>query len=173
MVLRPQCRYVRGPCPGRPAFGTLTSRRETGMTETLQVEEGRRPWQPGPDAQVVKVLDRFDVPTVGFLEENGHMFVFRCLDGHAEEISVWMYAPVMGELKLPQVGGYDDALDEVFAASPVVTFALADIHRGITRVANKVDVHGWRSPLAAAASALELSLGELDAMGIDQTELTS
>jgi hypothetical protein len=57
-------------------------------------EPGALPWRPNSTASLVDVYHRYDIPLVGIVEDDDTQYLFQCLAGHADDVSVWAYTPV-------------------------------------------------------------------------------
>lgn len=64
------------------------------MADQLHVEHGSRPWRPTDGSELVAVLDRYDMPTMGIIRQAGRLFVFWCVEGHTSSANLWAYAPI-------------------------------------------------------------------------------
>jgi hypothetical protein len=138
----------------------------------LKLEEGRWPWEPSGEARLLQVLDQFNVPTEGFLEEEGNVYLFRCIDGHADPLSLWIYAPV--PKRHPDLReSHDDSAWVTLIGASAVSFALVDSDRGIVRIAEKIDHSSYPSLLHAAVDSLGLSAEEQATIGIEERETLS
>jgi hypothetical protein len=64
------------------------------VSRLIEITIGARPWLPSEDAEAVTEFDRFNFPTTGLIRQGGALFLFDCVDGHAMEGNVWVYAHV-------------------------------------------------------------------------------
>jgi hypothetical protein len=71
-----------------------TKRDGEPMSDLIHAERGLPPWQPSPDAEVVAVYHRYNVPLIGLLRQQGVLHLFWCLLGAEEEHQLWVYAPI-------------------------------------------------------------------------------
>lgn len=138
------------------------------MGDTIQLEPGARPWSPGYGSELIEELARFDVPTVGLLEQQGNRYAFWCVEGWNDPKSLWAYIPLDDEdvdrllnIETPQAGY--DALADLVVARPV-TVALADEREGIVLVASlgSIDTGGSRSVVDVARHVVEAAYWALD-----------
>ncbi|HEX3542776.1 MAG TPA: hypothetical protein VHT75_20275 [Acidimicrobiales bacterium] len=104
------------------------------MSDAIQIERGRPPWQPSSSATLVSVLHRYTIPLVGVLDQHGSQYLFWCLVGHAAPDSAWAYAQISPE----DVASFALATHETFDATlreavgdRVCTFAVASDEKGI------------------------------------------
>jgi hypothetical protein len=139
------------------------------MAKWLRLEKGHAPWQPAPDAELVRVEDEFNFPTLGIVHQDDGVFLFRCLYGHNEDESLWGYASLEGYTYAKGSGGYDDLVAVVLADVDVGSFALARTVGStleIIRTAEKVPLSRRGSVLSAAEDALRLSAEDLQTLGV-------
>lgn len=61
------------------------------MADVIHVERGFSPWQPAPDAHLVKEYQYYEVPTRGVIEQHGIRYFFACLAGADDTVSAWIY----------------------------------------------------------------------------------
>jgi hypothetical protein len=136
------------------------------MAERVAIEQGRHPWLPSEDAEVVETLHHYDMPLVGVIRQGSALHLFRCIEGHVDSTQVWAYTRITPEeletLRAAGPGDLDAAIDTVVSGKPAVV-ALADDQRGLTVSALLADVSGYPSPLHAARAALGEALDEVDA----------
>jgi hypothetical protein len=64
------------------------------MSDLLQLEPGQKPWKPSSDAELVETFLYNNMPLVGVIRQLGALFLFRCVEGFADETHVWAYARV-------------------------------------------------------------------------------
>src|SRR5213082_1603151 len=104
------------------------------MAEHIGIEQGRPPWQPAKDAELVEVFHRYDMPLVGVVRHGSSLHLFRCIDGHTDSSQLWAYTPLSSE-ELDRLRAGDGDLDalvaEISAWRPTVV-ALASDDRGVT-----------------------------------------
>jgi hypothetical protein len=136
------------------------------MAERIAIEQGRQPWLPSEDAEMVETLHHYDMPLIGVIRQGESLHLFRCIDGHVDSTQVWAYTRIAPEeLEALRAAGPDDLdglIDEVVSGKPAV-LALADEDRGLTVSALLADLSGYPTPLHAARAALGEALDEVDA----------
>ncbi|MGH9038965.1 MAG: hypothetical protein ACRDZ3_01910 [Acidimicrobiia bacterium] len=136
------------------------------MAERIAIEQGRHPWLPSEDAEVVETLHHYDLPLIGVIRQGDTLHLFRCIEGHVDSTQVWAYTRITPEeletLQALGPGELDAAIDTVVSGKPTV-LALADDQRGLTISALLEDVSGYPTPLHAARAVLGEALGEVDA----------
>ena len=64
------------------------------MAEHIAIEQGRPPWQPAEDAELVEVLHQYDMPLIGVIRHGTSLHLFRCIEGHTEASQLWAYTPL-------------------------------------------------------------------------------
>jgi hypothetical protein len=135
------------------------------MAEHIAIEQGRPPWQPAEDAELVEVLHQYDMPLIGVIRHGTSLHLFRCIEGHTEPSQLWAYTPLSPE-ELDRLraddGDLDALVDELSTRRPTV-LALASEDRGVTLSALVADPSGYETPLHAARAALGEALDEVDA----------
>lgn len=138
------------------------------MGDTIRLEPGAQPWSPGYGSELIEELARFDVPTVGLLEQQGTRHAFWCVEGWNDPKSLWAYIlleegdvdPLLS-IDNPQAGY--EALADLVVSRPV-TVALADEGEGIVLVASlgRIDTGGSRSVVDVARHVVEAAYWALD-----------
>jgi len=136
------------------------------MAEHIAIEQGRHPWLPPEDAEVVETLHHYDMPLTGVVRQGEALHLFRCIEGQVDSTQVWAYAHITPEeLDALRAAGPDDldALIDQFSSGKPTVLALADDARGLTVSALLGDLSGYPSPLHAARAALGEALHEVEA----------
>ncbi len=64
------------------------------MSDLIRLEHGRQPWKPTPDTELVVEYQYYDVPLSGILRQHGIEYLFACLDGENETLSLWLFIAV-------------------------------------------------------------------------------
>jgi hypothetical protein len=136
------------------------------MAEHIAIEQGRHPWLPSEDAELVETLHHYDMPLIGVVRQGEALHLFRCIEGQVDSTQVWAYTRITPEeLEAVRAAGPDDLdalVDRLSSGKPTV-LALADDERGLTVSALLGDLSGYPSPLHAARAALGEALDEVDA----------
>lgn len=114
------------------------------MAERILVQPGCDPWAPrGLLTHLSEIYNQYDVPTVGIVSQNAVQYLFRCLWGADNRISIWGYT-VVGEVER----------DKIHASEPEefddVARSIGDSHPGVLALAVEgfgivaaVDVDDW------------------------------
>lgn len=135
------------------------------MGEHIAIEQGRQPWLPSSDAELVETLHRYDMPLIGVLRQGGSLHLFRCIEGHVESSNLWAYTPLT-EDELNALRNTDsDALDDLIQATAhrrSIVVALANEQRGVIVSALVPDAERFKSLLHAAVDALRSATTEVD-----------
>src|SRR5262245_43665134 len=96
----------------------------TAMPELVHLQFGAKPWEPSETSRVIAVYDKHDRPTGGLIEQQGHTFLFDCIEGHAWDINVWAYAEVtedqIAELTAAQGAEFAATVDRTLKGVPLV-----------------------------------------------------
>jgi hypothetical protein len=61
------------------------------MSDWLLLEPGARPWLPGGGASERLVLNEYDIPLMGLVDQGGTTFLYMCLLGELEQLNIWAY----------------------------------------------------------------------------------
>jgi hypothetical protein len=64
------------------------------MSDVIRIERGAPPWRPGGGALVVAVFNEYDKPLSGIVEQHSCNYLFDCIYGQVEGLSLWMYSLV-------------------------------------------------------------------------------
>ena len=62
------------------------------MSDLIELRQGAHPWRPTPDAEMVHVLDEYNIPLAGIIRQSGHQYLFVCHHGEDEEVNVWLFS---------------------------------------------------------------------------------
>ncbi len=63
------------------------------MSDLLDVVVGVDPWHP-PHANLIEVLDRYDMPLMTLLEASGRYYLARCVFGQIDDHQLWIYPSI-------------------------------------------------------------------------------
>lgn len=64
------------------------------MADRIELAHGHVPWRPTTDSQLVATYRYYDGPLTGIVAQHGNEYVFSCLDGENELLSLWIFAPI-------------------------------------------------------------------------------
>jgi hypothetical protein len=64
------------------------------MGELIQFEAGQRPWKPSQSAEPIETFLYNNMPIVGAFAQDWATYLFRCVEGVADETHVWAYTQV-------------------------------------------------------------------------------
>jgi hypothetical protein len=132
----------------------------------IVLKEGFRPWEPSPEARLVEVLDRYNVPQVGVLEDAAHHYIFQCVEGQAGNWSLWTYHQVdTSDLAVLRDVEGQDAVDaflaRLFEDNRPFAAAVSSRDEGIVQhVLVTEGLHG-REVFPAVAAALKQGISPL------------
>jgi hypothetical protein len=62
------------------------------MSDLLLPEQGARPWLPASNVTALEILNEYDVPLSGLVEQGGTAYLYACLFGELEDLNIWAYA---------------------------------------------------------------------------------
>ena len=120
------------------------------MSDQLLPQQGARPWLPADNVTARLLLNEYNIPLAGLIEQDGVTYLYACLLGELEDLNIWAYAL----LSDAEVSGLTSLTDEDLGAAinealthrtPVV--GLAADHQLVDWVPLKVDAE---EPLAIA-----------------------
>jgi hypothetical protein len=61
------------------------------MSDHVELEHHHSPWQPTPESKAIREYHRYDAPLLGVLTQHGVPYLFWCLHGVVERVSIWAY----------------------------------------------------------------------------------
>lgn len=130
------------------------------MGDAIHVEYGARPWEPTPESYLVEVLDYWDMPTVGFIDQDGNQFLFWCETGINDDVNVWGYVLVDEEEVEYLLGAsdFDSAFADLIADRPKVVA----LHRDSDGIVSVVEVEPTSPHRKDFAEALETAVRTME-----------
>lgn len=139
----------------------------------LLPQHGASPWLPAGNVVAGKVLNAYNFPLVGLVEQDGVMFLFVCLLGELEPRNIWAYVRVNRQETDRLLAAADDEfaarVDEILANRMLVV-ALASDYKLVDWLAIDVGVEG---SLAIAERFLDAMRRRLTSMQKDVDNLSS
>lgn len=82
------------------------------MTKLLSPQYGARPWLPADSAVGKDVLNMYNIPLVGLIEQGGATFLYACLLGELEAQNIWAYGEAdQSEVALLSSAGDNELAD--------------------------------------------------------------
>jgi hypothetical protein len=106
------------------------------MSDLLLPEQGARPWLPASNATALEILNEYDVPLSGLVEQGGTTYLYTCLFGELEDLNIWAYA----RLDEAEVERITSLLDDELGAA--IDQALAD-RMLIVAIASDYELVNW------------------------------
>lgn len=143
------------------------------MTNLLLPQHGARPWLPADSATAGEVLNAYNVPLTGLVEQDGTTFLFACLLGELERQNIWAYAKLeAGEAAELVSAGDDEFSERVDEAltNRMLVVALASDYELVDWLTIDAGVEG---PLALAKRFLDAMRRRLTSMQQDVDDLSS
>lgn len=64
------------------------------MSDLISLSRGAEPWRPTSSTELVEVYKTYDGPLLGILSQDSVRYLFECIYGHIESLSVWLYSYV-------------------------------------------------------------------------------
>ncbi|MGP3956475.1 hypothetical protein ACTWPT_10795 [Nonomuraea sp. 3N208] len=114
------------------------------MPELVHLRFGALPWRPADNAMLIEVFDRHDRPTCGLIEQQGHTFLFDCIEGQAWDINVWAYVQVsedqIAKLRPAEGAEFAQMVDQAMKDSVVVAALAVGDRLELAEVIETADV---------------------------------
>src|SRR6266702_6108604 len=83
------------------------------MSDLLLPEYGAPPWLPASNVTALEVLNQYDIPLSGLIEQGGTTYLYACLLGEMEDLNIWAY----GRLDEDEVSRLTSLLDDELGAA--------------------------------------------------------
>ncbi|TMR96699.1 hypothetical protein [Nonomuraea basaltis] len=64
------------------------------MSDQIHLRIGAEPWRPADTAKIDKILNHYDIPLSGIIQQHRRYYIFECLDGHGNTSNLWAYAEI-------------------------------------------------------------------------------
>jgi hypothetical protein len=64
------------------------------MSDQLRPQQGARPWLPAYDVTSQLLLNEYNIPLAGLIDQDGVTYLYVCLMGELEDVNIWAYALV-------------------------------------------------------------------------------
>jgi hypothetical protein len=117
-------------------MGTANLEPGGGVVSTLLVEVGVCPWQPTPRTrEVARYRMADDLPLTGVVEQEGSLFLYRCVLGHAEQVNIWTYTPLLPQEQREIEGASSRRATELIARFGRRPGQIAIAHRSVGLIA--------------------------------------
>jgi hypothetical protein len=145
----------------------MRSRGRKPVSDQLLPQQGARPWLPADNVTAVEILNQYNIPLAGLIEQDCVTYLYVCLLGELEELNIWAYA-LLGDAVIARLRSLVD--DEVDAAirialtNTTLVIALAADHKLVDWIVMKV---GTEDLLAIAARFVEQMQSRRDAIQKD------
>lgn len=141
------------------------------MSDLLLPEQGARPWLPASNVTALEVLNQYDVPLSGLIEQGGTTYLYACLLGEMEDLNIWAY----GRLDEDEVNRLTSLLDDELGAA--IDKVLAN-RMLVVAIASDYELVNWlpidagvEGSLAIAKRFLTRMMARLEATQRDVEEL--
>lgn len=149
------------------------------MSDLLLPEYGARPWLPASNVTALEVLNLYDIPLSGLIEQGGTTYLYACLLGEMDDLNIWAYGRLdEGEVsRLTSLLGdeLEAAIDEMLANRMLVA-AIASDYELLSWLPIDAGVEGplgiTKRFLARMTAHLEATQRDVEELG-RQPELTS
>jgi len=126
------------------------------MSDQIHLSIGAEPWLPSDTAKIDKVLNHYDIPLAGIIQQHRKYFLFECLDGHGSSANVWAYAPISRQERrqLRKAKGRAELQNLTYAILTSRTFrAAVALNHGL-EMAALVERKRDEAPFSAASHAI-------------------
>lgn len=141
------------------------------MSEQIAIEQGREPWLPSADAELVRTLHFYDMPLIGVVRQAGTLHLFRCIEGHVDTNNLWAYTTLdeaeLATIDAAELDALNDVIDRIVDGRPVVV-ALSREGDGILASAlvrepgrHATLLHAAREALRSLSAEIDLKLASL------------
>src|SRR5579863_8777207 len=80
----------------------MRSRERPTMSDQLRPQQGARPWLPAYDVTSRLLLNEYNIPLAGLIDQDGVTYLYACLLGELEDVNLWAYAWV-GDAEIIQL----------------------------------------------------------------------
>jgi hypothetical protein len=124
------------------------------LISSISVQNGCPPWAPTRHTELLQPLKAYDGPLAGVVAQGDEHFLFYCLAGHVEPVSVWVYAALEhdDEVALREVTtcSFDAVVERILATRPIVV-ALAKEEAGIVLTTVVAEMRGASLPAGILA----------------------
>ncbi|MER6828378.1 hypothetical protein ABT352_20525 [Streptosporangium sp. NPDC000563] len=138
------------------------------MSEQIHLRIGAEPWLPADTAKLDKVVNHYDVPLAGIIQQHRKYYLFECLDGHGSDSNLWAYAEISRSERREILRTRGAAeLQKLFTRilrSRSFTAAVA-IDHGL-EMAALVEHQRDRAPVKAATTAISLKADSVRAIDV-------
>jgi|HubBroStandDraft_2_1064218.scaffolds.fasta_scaffold125581_2 hypothetical protein len=64
------------------------------MSDQLRPQQGARPWLPAYDVTSRLLLNEYNIPLAGLIDQDDVTYLYVCLMGELEDVNIWAYALV-------------------------------------------------------------------------------
>jgi hypothetical protein len=143
------------------------------VTSLLLPQHGAEPWLPAENVTAGEVLNAYNFPLAGFIEQDGATFLYACLIGELEPRNVWAYVPVSHQETERLLAAVDEELAAMIddtLANRMLVVALASDYKLVDWLALDAGVEG---PLALAKRFLDAMRRRLKSVQKDVDDLGS
>lgn len=96
----------------------LAVREASLMGDLAALQQGFPPWKPTPDSAMVAQYRYYDIPLAGVIRQGELEYIFMCIDGHDEQVSLWWFAPIDAEQRKQLETATPEGFDAVLSSMP-------------------------------------------------------
>jgi hypothetical protein len=112
------------------------------MSDQLRPQQGARPWLPADDVTSRLLLNEYNIPLAGLIEQDGVIYLHVCLLGELENVNLWAYALLddaeIGRLSSLTGDGLDEAITGALTCRTLVV-GIASHHELVDWIPIRVD----------------------------------
>lgn len=134
------------------------------MADLAALQHGQPPWKPTLATETVTEYQYYSMPLCGVIRQDEREFLYMCLDGQDETLSLWWYVPISLEqreaIESSTPNDYDDLLGRMeFHGWTRLAFATPRV--GIVDYEDVEDTPDGKAGLLAALRAMQARLDRL------------
>ena len=112
------------------------------MSDQLRPQQGARPWLPADDVASRLLLNEYNIPLAGLIEQDGVIYLYVCLLGELEDVNLWAYALLddveIDRLKSLTGDGLNEAVSRALTHRTLV-MSIASHHELVDWIPIRVD----------------------------------
>lgn len=141
------------------------------MSDQLRPQQGARPWLPAGDVTSHLLLNEYNIPLAGLIEQDGVIYLYVCLLGELEDVNLWAYA-LLDDTEINRLASLtgddlNEAVDRALTHQTLVV-GIASHHELVDWIPIRVDAE---DPLTIVKYFLKEMLRRQDIIRMDVADL--